>query len=570
MPAALPNERMEAPDPALPVFESKGEPNRADAPEGMVLPWLMTMPSPREDIKIGAGARGGEKKLETAQAYNVLEGSIPATQLMPRAEGVSSVSPEFPTPSENGTLRSGPSKPGVIASWLLTTPSLVDAIYQERNRPETDAALKRLLHIAEQESRNFHAAERSGEGPDACTPELPPLKTAFELMEEVANGATPPHPAETYLTPEANLGTEGNSYAAVGRETEKSVGALDGRNERGWRPPANFPIVEDEIASTETQLERDWIRAVSVVPSVDPTPRSTERPKQSDVAVLTQRSRKGSITLLIASFFTASVVYIWARPFSNLPGQTEIRPSLASASTKEAPMGMEAQHVQKSLDPSATSSEPKSPVLSSEPESSGRVEIIVAQQPSQDVLSTSTPTPLTPAAKPKTDGDPPNHVPLASSEKMARPAQTPQQVGAVPGWQSYEVPEFGTRVEIPAGIFMPAGKPRQGSGQRFERADGRAVLSVYSRPNPMGESPASYLKQNLRVDRSALDYQRIARSFFAISLEQDGVILYSRCNFSSRARAAIHCFDLTYPQEEKRSWDAVVTRISLSLRPLEG
>ena len=29
-------------------------------------------------------------------------------------------------------------------------------------------------------------------------------------------------------------------------------------------------------------------------------------------------------------------------------------------------------------------------------------------------------------------------------------------------------------------------------------------------------------------------------------------------------------FDLVYPQQEKRSWDAVVTRISLSLRPLEG
>ena len=107
-------------------------------------------------------------------------------------------------------------------------------------------------------------------------------------------------------------------------------------------------------------------------------------------------------------------------------------------------------------------------------------------------------------------------------------------------------------------------------GQRFERADGRAVLSIYSRPNNTGESPATYLRHNLRVDRSALDYERIARSFFAISLERDGVILYSRCNFSSRVRAAIHCFDLTYPQEEKRSWDGVVTRISLSLRPLEG
>ena len=49
----------------------------------------------------------------------------------------------------------------------------------------------------------------------------------------------------------------------------------------------------------------------------------------------------------------------------------------------------------------------------------------------------------------------------------------------------------------------------------------------------------------------------------------DGVILYSCCNFS-RARRAIHCFDLVYPQEEKRFWDAVVTRINLSLRPLEG
>lgn len=137
-------------------------------------------------------------------------------------------------------------------------------------------------------------------------------------------------------------------------------------------------------------------------------------------------------------------------------------------------------------------------------------------------------------------------------------------------WRAFEVPEFGTRVQFPASIFAPAGKPKRGSGQQFERANGRAVLSIYSRPNDTGENPVTYLQHNLRVDRSALDYERIARSFFAISLERDGVILYSRCNFSAGARAAIHCFDLTYPQEEKRSWDAVVTRISLSLRPLEG
>jgi hypothetical protein len=137
-------------------------------------------------------------------------------------------------------------------------------------------------------------------------------------------------------------------------------------------------------------------------------------------------------------------------------------------------------------------------------------------------------------------------------------------------WRTFEVPDLGTRIQYPAGIFNLASKAEKGSGQRFERADGRAVLSIYSRPNEAGETPTTYLRDHLRMDRSALDYARITRSFFAISWERDGVILYSRCNFSGGARGAIHCFDLEYPQEEKRSWDSIVTRISLSLRPLES
>jgi hypothetical protein len=137
-------------------------------------------------------------------------------------------------------------------------------------------------------------------------------------------------------------------------------------------------------------------------------------------------------------------------------------------------------------------------------------------------------------------------------------------------WRTFAVPGFGTSVEYPAAIFAPAGKPAVGTGQRFEREDGGAVLSVYSRPNDAGETPATYLRHNLRMKRSGLDYARISGSFFAISAERNGVILYSRCNFSGGGGGALHCFDLKYPQAEKRSWDAVVTRISLSLRPLRG
>jgi hypothetical protein len=132
-------------------------------------------------------------------------------------------------------------------------------------------------------------------------------------------------------------------------------------------------------------------------------------------------------------------------------------------------------------------------------------------------------------------------------------------------WRTFEVPDFGTSIQYPASIFTPAGRPEMGLGQRFERADGRAVLSIYARSNKAGDSPRTYLRKHLRVERTELDYVRIARSFFAISSER-----YSRCNFSGSAPGVIHCFDLKYPQEEKRSWDAVVTRLSLSLRPLES
>jgi hypothetical protein len=136
-------------------------------------------------------------------------------------------------------------------------------------------------------------------------------------------------------------------------------------------------------------------------------------------------------------------------------------------------------------------------------------------------------------------------------------------------WRTFEIPDLGTSIQYPASIFAPAGKPERGVGQRFERTDGRAVLSIYSSPNEADENPTTYLRHHLRMSLSTLDYVRITRSFFAISLEREGVILYSRCNFSGGARNAIHCFDLKYPQREKRSWDAIVTRISLSLRPLE-
>jgi hypothetical protein len=150
-------------------------------------------------------------------------------------------------------------------------------------------------------------------------------------------------------------------------------------------------------------------------------------------------------------------------------------------------------------------------------------------------------------------------------------AQVPGRTGQGLDWQNLQVEDFGTKVDYPAGIFSePAGTSEKGTGQRFNSPDGRSTLTIYALRNADGDTPASYLRKNLRMPRSALDYERVTRSFFAISSERQGTVLYSRCNFASGKGGAIHCIDLVYPQEVARAWDGIVTRIIRSLRPLEG
>ena len=109
-----------------------------------------------------------------------------------------------------------------------------------------------------------------------------------------------------------------------------------------------------------------------------------------------------------------------------------------------------------------------------------------------------------------------------------------------------------------------------GTGERLRTPDGRASLTIYSRANETGETPSSYLRKNLKMAQSGMQYQRVTSYFFAISTQREGTIYYSRCNFSRVRGPSIHCFDLVYPQREKRAWDPIVTHISLSLRPLQG
>jgi hypothetical protein len=138
-------------------------------------------------------------------------------------------------------------------------------------------------------------------------------------------------------------------------------------------------------------------------------------------------------------------------------------------------------------------------------------------------------------------------------------------------WTVFVETKYGTRLDVPSAVFAtPDGPTNRGVGRQFKTPDGRASLAVYSQRNDARDTPASYLRKNLQSSRAGLDYERLTPEFFAIAAVMRGSIYYSRCNFSHDAGRAIHCFDLKYPVQERQSWDGIVTRMSRSLRPLQG
>jgi len=157
--------------------------------------------------------------------------------------------------------------------------------------------------------------------------------------------------------------------------------------------------------------------------------------------------------------------------------------------------------------------------------------------------------------------------PLQGALAAVPPAGLPRDAK----WTVFVELEYGTRLDVPGAVFAtPDGPANRGVGRQFKTPDGRATLAVYSQRNDARDTPASYLRKNLQSSRTGLDYERVTPEFFAIAAVMGDSIYYSRCNFSRNPGRAIHCFDLKYPAQERQSWDGIVTRMSRSLRPLNG
>ena len=128
-------------------------------------------------------------------------------------------------------------------------------------------------------------------------------------------------------------------------------------------------------------------------------------------------------------------------------------------------------------------------------------------------------------------------------------------------WSTFTIPETGTKVDIPSSVFTEqAGRPPQGYGQRFQTGDHRANLTIQAAANKSNDSPATFLAKMHPPRR--IQYKRVTPKFFVVSSYKGDAVWYDRCNFYN---GFIHCVLINYPAREERSWDDLVTHISLSL-----
>ena len=134
-------------------------------------------------------------------------------------------------------------------------------------------------------------------------------------------------------------------------------------------------------------------------------------------------------------------------------------------------------------------------------------------------------------------------------------------------WMQFRDPQMGVAVDFPAHIFPSPSGEQQGLGISFSTPDGHARVRIFSFLRQPGETPRTHLRRIADTRTARFTYVRTTAIFFAASGIINGEIFYRRCNFS-RSNRHVSCVELFYPQAEKRAWDAVVTRMSRSLRTL--
>ena len=127
---------------------------------------------------------------------------------------------------------------------------------------------------------------------------------------------------------------------------------------------------------------------------------------------------------------------------------------------------------------------------------------------------------------------------------------------------TYVNARYGYSIAYPSDL-KPQPESENGDGRVFRSADGSVEARVWGAYNTSGQTPAELAGEAASDCTSAPSYGRVAATFIAISCRAGANILYAKTLIRGDVLTA---FQITYPAAAHARWDAVVTRMSGSLR----
>ena len=138
-------------------------------------------------------------------------------------------------------------------------------------------------------------------------------------------------------------------------------------------------------------------------------------------------------------------------------------------------------------------------------------------------------------------------------------------------WETYRSERFGYSLLFPAGVLEQHSETPDGRGVELSSKNGLVRLKVLTADNAdqisIGEYRATILRE-LSEGRQ-LQYGPMGHSWFVLSGVRGDSIYYQKVVFACGGRI-INAFALTYPEEQRREFDPVVTTIEKNFHPTAG
>jgi hypothetical protein len=152
---------------------------------------------------------------------------------------------------------------------------------------------------------------------------------------------------------------------------------------------------------------------------------------------------------------------------------------------------------------------------------------------------------------------------------VALAALTPAASHAQAKWLTYTNVRFAFAVDYPADAFPSYVESDNSDGATFNATGEDVEFRAFGFWNNDHQRPRALLKE--RTAGKTLSYSAVKRDYFVASGRQQGrdgaAIFYDRCNLAGER---VICVNLVYPAAQKKKWDAIVSRVTRSLRAVGG